>query len=80
MPGFAVLNADFALGLLAGVPKLQGAADLLTRLGFKLMVTPVVEESLYWIQCETGLQEAKKATVGSSAKLASLGILAPSLT
>jgi hypothetical protein len=76
-PQFAALNTDFVLALSAGY--CEAAIDVLGQIGFHFLISPVVEESLYDIYLEGRYDESKSAAAEAHGRLASFGILTPSL-
>lgn len=76
-PQFAALNTDFVLALTAGA--CEQAIDVLGQLGFHFLVSPVVEESLFWISVNGRYDESKQCAASAHPRLASLGIITPGL-
>ncbi|MGH8102133.1 MAG: hypothetical protein ACREIW_12610 [Chthoniobacterales bacterium] len=74
---FVALNTDFVLAIAAGY--CEAGIDVLGKLGFHFLVSPVVEESLYDIYLEGRYDESKRIAAETHSRLASFGVLTPSL-
>lgn len=72
---FAALDTDFVFALEVGSNACKSALDILGQSGFHFLISPVVEESLYWLSVEAPHEETKQRAVDCLVHFAIHGFL-----
>jgi hypothetical protein len=72
---FAAFDTDFVLALEAGSGACKSALDILGQSGFHFLVSPVVEESLYWLSWGAQHEETKQTAADCLVHFAVHGLL-----